>query len=106
MSTSRLARKAPSAPNVCRACERPLLQSELALQDGDRWRVLLSCPNCGWSGTRLFDDEGLDRLERELDAGLEEIAQALERVTERNMRECHDSFAAALAAGAILPEDF
>ena len=106
MSTSRLTRRPPTAPHVCRACERPLLQSEMALQDGDCWRVLLSCPSCGWSGTRLLDDADLDRLDRELDAALEQLAEALELFTKQNMREYHDAFAGALAADAILPEDF
>jgi hypothetical protein len=106
MSASRLAKRAPIAPHVCSGCERPLLQSEFALQEGDFWRVLLSCPSCGWSGTRVLDDQALDRLDRELDAGLEQLAEALEHFTNSNMREYHDCFAAALAADAILPEDF
>jgi hypothetical protein len=106
MSTSRLAKQAPTAPHVCRACERPLLQSEFGIQEGEHWRVLLRCPSCGWSGTRLLDDEAVDRLDRELDAGLDQLAEALDRLTARNMREYHDCFVAALAADAILPEDF
>ena len=106
VSASRLTRRAPSAPHVCSACKRPLLQSEFALQEGDRWRVLLSCPSCGWSGTRVLSDEDLGRLERELDAGCDQLAEALERLTEHNMREYYDSFTAALAADALLPEDF
>ena len=45
-------------------------------------------------------------LERELDAGCDQLAEALERLTEHNMREYYDSFTAALAADALLPEDF
>jgi hypothetical protein len=68
--------------------------------------VLLSCPNCGWSGTRLLSDEDLYRLEVQLDAGRDQLAEALDRITGHNMREYYDSFTAALAADALLPEDF
>ena len=54
----------------------------------------------------MLSDEDLGRLERELDAGCDQLAEALERLTEHNMREYYDSFTAALAADALLPEDF
>jgi hypothetical protein len=79
---------------------------EFGLPQGVRWRVLLRCLSCGWSGERVLDEEGLETFERELDDEREQIEFDLERLTQRNMREYRDRFVAALAADAILPEDF
>jgi hypothetical protein len=48
----------------------------------------------------------LETFERELDEERGQIELDLERLTQRNMREYHDRFVAALAADAIFPEDF
>jgi hypothetical protein len=106
MSASRLAARRTDTPHICSACSRPFVYPELGLPEGDRWRVLLSCLSCGWSGQRTLDEDGLEAFERELDEEREQIELDLERLTHHNMREYRDRFVAALAAGAILPEDF
>jgi hypothetical protein len=68
--------------------------------------VMLRCLSCGWSGQRVLDDAALEDFERELDYERECIEQDLERLTEHNMRDYCNRFVAALAADAILPEDF
>ena len=79
---------------------------EFGLPEGGRWRVLLSCLSCGWSGQRTLDEDGLEAFERELDEEREQIELDLERLTHQNMSDYRDRFVAALAADAILPEDF
>jgi hypothetical protein len=106
MNTSRLASQRSDAPHICAACARPFVYPELGLPVGRRWRVLLRCLSCGWCGERMLDEEALENFERELDDEREQIEVDLERLTQRNMREYHDRFVAALAADAILPEDF
>lgn len=106
MSTSRLARQRADAPHVCTACALPFVYPEFGLPVGRRWRVLLRCLSCGWSGERMLDEEALETFERELDEERGQIELDLERLTQRNMREYHDRFVAALAADAIFPEDF
>jgi hypothetical protein len=88
------------------ACSRPFVYPEFGLPDGGRWRVLLNCLSCGWSGVRMLDENGLEEFERELDDEREQIELDLERLTHHNMSEYRDRFVAALAADAILPEDF
>ena len=59
-----------------------------------------------WSGDVLLDQDQMDRLDEELDEGLAQVAAALDLITQLNMREYAGRFGAALAADAILPEDF
>jgi hypothetical protein len=106
MSASRLARQRADAPHICVACARPFVYPEFGLPEGGRWRVLLHCLSCDWFGERVLDDHALEDFERELDKERGQIELDLERLTQRNMREYHDRFIAALAADAILPEDF
>jgi hypothetical protein len=74
--------------------------------EGHAWRVVLRCPSCGWSAEQVLDEETVEQLDRELDWGNAELAVALEHMTHANMVEYVDCFTAALAANAILPEDF
>ena len=106
MTVSRLARQPAPTPHVCAACEQPFVEPEFGIQEGKRWRLFLRCLSCGWSGQELLGQQALERFERELDAERQQIVIDLERLTERNMREYHDRFVAALMADAILPEDF
>jgi hypothetical protein len=106
LDPSRAPRPPADAPNLCDACGLPFVEPEFGLEEGSRWRVLLHCQSCGWSGLRLFDDPELERLERELDAERAQIASDLDAFTEANMREYASTFIQALQADALLPEDF
>ena len=106
MSAPRLARQRADAPHICKACTLPFAYPEFALPEGGRWRVLLRCLSCGWSGERILDDEELENYERELDDECEQIEIDLELLTHCNMSEYLNRFVAALAADAIFPEDF
>jgi hypothetical protein len=74
--------------------------------EGAFWRVRLHCPSCDGMEEELFDEAALERLDEQLDRGTQELIAALARMTEANMREYADRFAAALAADAIMPGDF
>jgi len=93
-------------PHICGSCALPLVQPEDCSPEGRSWRVLLRCPSCGFETEELLDRDTLDRLDEELDRGQAELALALRHLTHVNMSEYADQFTAALAAGAILPEDF
>lgn len=90
----------------CPECARSFVHPDFGLPDGGRWRVMLRCLSCGWSGQTMLDDAALEDFERELDDERECIELDLERLTEHNMRDYSHRFVAALAADAILPEDF
>jgi hypothetical protein len=95
-----------AAAHVCRSCALPLVQPQGAERAGRGWLVRLYCPNCGWSGEAVLDQSEMDRLDEELDDGFALLAAALAQVTYANMQEHAERFTAALAADAILPEDF
>jgi hypothetical protein len=105
MSVSRVARQKLD-PHVCVACDGSFVYPEFGIQEGLRWRVFVRCGSCGWSGNRILDDKALEKFERELDHELEELQRDLERLTRDNMSDYCDRFVAALAANAVLPEDF
>jgi hypothetical protein len=91
---------------VCRACRLPFLQPRLSVPVGKRWRVLLRCSSCGATSREILDHAAFGRLDEEIERGREQLIAALALVTEGNMREYADRFAAALEADAILPSDF
>jgi hypothetical protein len=93
-------------PHVCRACGLPLVQADSLVAEGQGWRVALRCPSCAWSAVEVFDAPTLERLDEEIERGMEELMAALARLTEDNMRDYLDRFATALASDAILPSDF
>lgn len=91
---------------VCAACELPFVYPEFGLPKGTSWRVLLRCLSCGWCGEKVFEEEELEKFERELDDERDQLELDLERLTQHNMRQYYACFVAALGADAILPEDF
>jgi hypothetical protein len=92
--------------HVCRSCALPLVQPQHAERAGRDWLVRIYCPSCGWSADALLDQGQMDRFDEELDDGFALLAAALAQLTQANMQEHVERFTAALAANAILPEDF
>jgi hypothetical protein len=72
----------------------------------DSWSVLLRCPDCEVHRAGVFEQPILDEFDRELDRGDELLRRHYVRRVRENMADEIERFAAALAAGAILPEDF
>jgi hypothetical protein len=93
-------------PHVCTSCHRSFVYPEFGVAEGAGWRVLVRCLSCGWSGETILDEQALESFERELDDERAQLERDLERLTQENMREYCFRFAAALAADAVLPEDF
>ena len=106
MSTQRTTTEQTAGAHLCRFCTLPFVQLEDAERTGGDWLVQLFCPSCGWSGEALLDQAQVDDLEEALDDGLALLAAALAQVTRANMQEYAERFSAALAADAVLPEDF
>ena len=93
--------------HVCPSCSSNLVQPvQWFEQGGSSWRVELRCPECEWWGMGSFDQTEVDRFDEELDGGAQALIEDLRGLTRANMEQEIDSFAEALAAGLVLPEDF
>jgi hypothetical protein len=93
--------------HVCPECDSHLVQPvDWAEAPQGFWELTLHCPNCDWIDEGVFDQDQVDALEEQLDEGLTEMLSDLRRLTQSNMTEEIERFAAALHADLILPEDF
>lgn len=93
--------------HVCPACDSHLVQPiDWAEAPRGMWELLLQCPNCFWYEEGVYEQAQVDELEEQLDDGLTEMLADLRRLTQANMSEEIERFAAALNADLILPEDF
>jgi hypothetical protein len=90
-------------PECCSCLVMPLAWGEAGRA---HWNVTLHCPNCDWIGSGVFDEQLVERFDEELDRGTEALVRDLQRLMRANMEDEIERFVAALAADAILPEDF
>ena len=98
---------APQGLHLCPECDCELVQPvDWAEAPQGLWELTLQCPNCFWLEEGIFDQDQVDALEERLDDGLTEMLSDLRRLTQANMCEEIERFAAALQADLILPEDF
>ena len=93
--------------HVCPECASHLVQP-LDWNEAPQgfWELILHCPNCDWLDEGVFDQDQVDALEEKLDDGLTEMLSDLRRLTQSNMAEEIERFAAALQRDLVLPEDF
>ncbi len=99
----------PGGPglHVCPECDSQLVQPlEWGSVERQCWELTLHCPNCHWSARGIYDHAQVAEFEERLDDGVAEILRDLKRLTDANMADKVDRFAAALQADLILPEDF
>ena len=102
---------APAPPeqglHVCPTCDSHLVQP-IHWGEGNEgaWEMTLECPNCYWTTEAVFSRREVDHFEEQLDAGLADMLSDLRRLTQANMSEEIERFAAALRVDLILPEDF
>jgi len=93
--------------HVCPSCSSNLVQPvQWFEQGGSVWRVELRCPECDWWGQGAFSQSEVDRYDEELDGGAQALIEDLRALTRANMEQEIDSFAEALDADLVLPEDF
>ena len=94
-------------PHLCPACSSSLVYPVAWDAAGtERWSVELRCPNCERTERALLDLDVAESFDEELERGAETLMSDLARLTEANMREHVERFAAALRADAIQPVDF
>jgi hypothetical protein len=97
----------PQGLHICPECDCELVQPvDWSEAPQGLWELVLQCPNCFWLDEGVFEQDRVDALEERLDDGLTEMLSDLRRLTQANMCEEIERFAAALQADLILPEDF
>ena len=93
--------------HICLECSSELVYPiEWEEAGPENWRVTLRCPNCEWVVTGIFGQDVVDAFDEVLDEGTEQLVTDLKSLMHANMSEEIDRFVAALAAEALLPEDF
>lgn len=93
--------------HVCGSCGSQLVQpDDLARAGASYWQITLRCPECEWSGTGVFDDESVARLEIAMEAAQDALVSDLVTLARTNFEAEAEAFIAALHAGHIVPEDF
>jgi hypothetical protein len=91
----------------CRGCRSELVYpTRWSEADESSWQVTLRCPECELLREGVFCQSSIDAFDELLDAGTSALVADLRRLTRANMIEEGERFLAALAADAILPEDF
>lgn len=92
---------------ICELCASELVEPVAWASAGpERWRIALSCPNCGYWTEEVFSQECVDRFDERLDEGTAVLVDDLKRLEQANMGEDVERFIGALRADAIRPEDF
>jgi hypothetical protein len=93
--------------HVCTECSSELVYPVSWDEEADStWRVTLRCPECESWREGVFSQEVVEAFDAELDAGSDSLTADLRKLTRANMAEEIDRLSAALAADALLPEDF
>jgi hypothetical protein len=92
---------------ICEHCSSELVEPvEWSSAGPERWRVALSCPDCGYWTEGVFSQECVDLFDERLDEGTSVLVSELKRLQHMNMADDVERFIGALNVGAILPEDF
>lgn len=93
--------------HTCGTCGSNLVYPTDWWEAGTRhWRVELRCPNCEWVGAGVYEQEVVDRFDRELDRGTETLIQDLNRLMRASAEQEITRFREALAHDLIVPDDF
>jgi hypothetical protein len=110
-----LAASVPAAPQadpdqelqVCLDCGSELVQPVAWDEAGpESWSVLLHCPNCDVYREGVFSQACVEAFDEVLDKGADALAGDYKRLMRSNLMDEIERFTSALAADAVLPEDF
>jgi len=94
--------------HVCPSCRSHLVQPtcwEQTPRDG-HWKIWRRCPECEWSTDSVHGEREIDEYDEHLDFGTRELAEELRALERTNMEHAAETFAAALQADLIGPDDF
>lgn len=94
--------------HVCPDCSSHLVQPtcwEQTESEG-HWRIWRRCPECEWCTDSVHGEREIDDYDEHLDFGTRELAEELRVLERSNMEHVVETFAAALEADLIGPDDF
>jgi hypothetical protein len=93
--------------SVCGACRSKMANPvDWSAVDDARWWIRLRCGECAWSREVTVTNEAAERLERDLEPGLREIAAAAARLDHKRMTHEVNVFVAGLEHDLIDADDF
>ena len=93
--------------HVCIECASELVYPVRWEEAGpENWTVLLHCPNCAVYREGVFAQATVEAFDEALDRGADALERDYTRLVDANMRDEIERFVGALAADAILPDDF
>ena len=92
--------------HICIDCGSDLVYPLGWHEEGVDWWVELRCPNCESCTQGLFTQEDVERFDHELDRGADALVAGYRHVVRSNMADDVERLVGALAADALLPEDF
>ena len=93
--------------HICPACRGVLVQPREWRDAGPRhWQLARFCPECWLEGEDRHEQAVMEAFDIALDDGTDILLRALHELTTERMQDDVDRFTAALAADALLPEDF
>jgi hypothetical protein len=93
--------------HVCRDCDSELVYpTSWDEEPGAGWRVTLRCPECDSNRDGVFSETAVEAFDEVLERGSDALAADYRKLMRANMGDEVERFALALAADAILPEDF
>jgi len=70
------------------------------------WEIERRCPECEWRETGIYEQEIVEWWDELLEAGTDSLIRELELIVSEEIDHEADRLREALAAGALLPEDF
>lgn len=93
--------------HVCLSCGSGLAYPVSWDEAGaESWSVLIRCPECEEIREGVFAQAVVEAFDEKLDAGADTLMADYRRLLRANMAEEMERFTQALAADAIVPEDF
>ncbi len=93
--------------HVCSGCRGRFVYPVRWMEhDAVSWEVELRCPSCERRTVGTYAQAAVDRFDEVLDRGSDALARDLRRLTVANMEQELECISRALAADALLPEDF
>lgn len=93
--------------HICPECRSEMVYpTKWGEEDEHSFRMRRRCPECEWQEEDIFPTQMCSLFDDRIETGYMALVRDYKALRHTNMAEWVESFALALAYGAILPEDF